>query len=43
MTVLRDLAEIASRLLNAASEKVQLGALVGMFQLVREVESTVDE
>jgi hypothetical protein len=36
MTLIRDLAAIEGRLLVAASEKVQLGALVGTFQLVRD-------
>jgi hypothetical protein len=39
MTVLRDLAEVEGRLLSAANERVQMGCLVGLFQLVREAET----
>ena len=39
MTLLRDLAEVEGRLLSAASERVQMGCLVGLFQLVREAET----
>lgn len=42
MRLLVQLADMEARLLQAASERIQLSALVGAFQLVRDAE-TVDE